>query len=233
MEVQSTHNSHITLPTLRSIDFDASLSTVSICSYINDWYSGKAILNTINQGVITFSTAAFADHLLRVIFLKNDMKQKISIKNAFVFGIIEECIYSGLLRTTKNKYLMFGRLLISWILGATATRFFSHRNLNLPTPLSAITLDTANGFIFAFFREWVITVVSVRLGIDRVIFGLCEVCPKKDDPNSLPVASRPWFYKLLSSVAFRAITNYSAHSFGFSAVLATHLFFNFSRTLPE
>lgn len=205
--------------------FDFSAYSVAAASY----FLAPSTANFVNSslcGVQAFALSSIFDRAVRRAFVQNANGQQPSARMTLLDPLIEEAMYSGILLTQTNAWIV-PRFFAALCTGTTAARALTSEQNK-----QGITLDTKIGFIWAVSRELLLTTVpepSIPLiALDSCVFALAEVCPKGQHPG-LSKFGRGWSYKVISSAFFRATANTVASSHGISASITQHLLFNISR----
>lgn len=213
-----------------------------ILAYAGDWFFKSERWNSVKLGLYGFTAATLVDRSLRRMLTYPAKQEKFDISRSviacvFMIGIaiLEEGIYTGLLRTESTGWMTIPRFIVSAGIAKTAARALSSYDLTS----HRITPDTKLGFLWACSREIFLRTlplpinIKANLAMDTVLYGLNEVSPSSTLQTSLTRYSSDWIYKLISGIAFRSIANATASYGGFIAPLTQHLCFNFLTLLPE
>lgn len=200
-------------------------------SYFYGWSSDKNnYLSNAMMGVQSFAIASIFDRVLKACLAKNRSAENTSLKTTFGDPLIEEIMYSGILLTQSNLW-MIPRFLTATCTGAAAARALTGRVTDEQNK-QGLSLDTKIGFCWAIAREMLVQALPTSplplVVLDSCVFGLAEVCPKKEGPE-LPKFNAQWSYKLWSGAFFRGIANTVALSDGIIASITQHFLFNCSR----
>lgn len=213
--------------------FDWSIYLVVGTSFY--WNRGNmTLLDSSVHGLQAFAVSSIFDKIARSSLANNIQEAPNSIHATLLSPIIEEAVYSGILLTQSNAYL------IPRFASALATGMTAARALTGPvTPKQnkqGFTIDTKIGFLWAISRELLLqlfphSAIPLTL-LDSSVFALAEVSPPNNQPG-LPKFSTPWLYKVLSSAFFRLTANTVATTHGIVASIIQHSLFNMSQTLRK
>ena len=213
--------------------FDLSAYAIAGASY----YlvpSGVNFVSSCFCGVQAFAISSVFDKAVRAVLVKNGQGEDYSARTMLFDPFIEEGIYSGVLLTQSNAW-MIPRLLAALFTGTTAARALTGQ----ATPEQNkkwLTLDMKIGFLWAISRELILLTIpqsSIPLILlDSCVFALAEVCPKNEHPG-LPKFGPEWSYKVVSSAFFRVTANTVATMHGISASITQHLLFNISQAFQK
>jgi len=213
--------------------FDLSAYAIGGASFY--WNpAGASFLNSSLRGVQAFAISSVFDKAIRSLLARNVQGELNSARTTLLDPFIEEAIYSGILLTQSDAW-MIPRFAAALFTGMTAARTLTGR-VTPEQNKQGFTPDTKISFLWAISRELLLLTIpqsSIPLTLlDSCVFALAEVCPKNEHLG-LPKFSSAWSYKVLSSVFFRITANTVATTHGMAASIAQHLLFNISQAFQR